>query len=64
MNSSILLEQNPNIEPNVVESLCLEVKRVLKPGGLYVFVEHVAAKGIVNNRYNTIVYNHVRNSGY
>lgn len=23
-----------------------EVKRVLRPGGLYLFVEHVAAKGI------------------
>lgn len=24
----------------------LEVRRVLKPGGIYLFVEHVAAKGI------------------
>jgi ubiquinone/menaquinone biosynthesis C-methylase UbiE len=30
-------------------SLDSEVKRVLKPGGFYLFVEHVAAKGIELN---------------
>lgn len=29
-----------------------EVKRVLRPGGLYLFVEHVAAKG---NRFEVVV---------
>lgn len=29
---------------------CTEVMRVLKPGGLYLFVEHVAGKGMETDR--------------
>lgn len=29
-------------------SMTTEVRRVLRPGGLYIFVEHVAAKGDVS----------------
>jgi predicted methyltransferase len=37
------------------QMICAEIYRVLKPGGLYLFVEHVAAPGTPGSRMDSNV---------
>lgn len=45
LNTSLLGSKAALYNNSTIQLFYAEVRRVLKPGGLYLFIEHVAAKG-------------------